>query len=85
MGLLEIGKLMQLHELELGNTPITDKGLKHLGGLEQLHKLTLPITEMVTNDAVAELRKRGFKAFRLEDGYPEWKAAGFPVEDSVAV
>jgi rhodanese-related sulfurtransferase/predicted transcriptional regulator len=33
-------------------------------------------------EAVAELRKRVFKAFRLEDGYPEWKGAGLPVEDS---
>ena len=40
---------------------------------------------VLSYEAVAELRKRGFKAFRLEDGYPEWKAAGFPVEDSVAV
>jgi ArsR family transcriptional regulator len=31
-------------------------------------------------EAVALLRKRGFTARRLEDGYPEWKAAGLPVE-----
>ncbi len=31
-------------------------------------------------EAVAKLRERGFKARRLEDGYPEWKAAGMPVE-----
>ncbi len=31
-------------------------------------------------EAVAALRSRGFKAMRLEDGYPEWKAAGLPVE-----
>ena len=31
-------------------------------------------------DAVAELRKLGLKARRLEDGYPEWKQAGMPVE-----
>ncbi len=30
-------------------------------------------------EAVAKLRERGFKARRLEDGYPEWKAAGLPV------
>lgn len=33
-------------------------------------------------DAVARLREEGFKAFRLEDGFPEWKHAGFPVESS---
>jgi rhodanese-related sulfurtransferase/DNA-binding transcriptional ArsR family regulator len=31
-------------------------------------------------EAVALLRVRGFKIRRLEDGYPEWKAAGLPVE-----
>lgn len=31
-------------------------------------------------DAVAKLRENGFDARRLEDGYPEWKAAGLPVE-----
>ena len=33
-------------------------------------------------DAVAKLRKKGLRARRLEDGYPEWKTAGFPVEVS---
>jgi rhodanese-related sulfurtransferase/DNA-binding HxlR family transcriptional regulator len=37
---------------------------------------------VLSYEAVAELRKRGFKASRLEDGYPEWKAAGLPVEHS---
>ena len=31
-------------------------------------------------DAVALLRKQGLKARRLEDGYPEWRTAGLPVE-----
>lgn len=31
-------------------------------------------------EAVAELRKKGFKARRLEEGYPEWKAAGLPIK-----
>ena len=31
-------------------------------------------------DAVARLRKQGLKARRLEDGYPEWRIAGLPVE-----
>jgi rhodanese-related sulfurtransferase len=30
-------------------------------------------------EAVALLRDRGFTIRRLEDGYPEWKAAGLPV------
>lgn len=31
-------------------------------------------------DAVARLREHGIKARRLQDGYPEWKTAGLPVE-----
>jgi rhodanese-related sulfurtransferase/DNA-binding transcriptional ArsR family regulator len=31
-------------------------------------------------EAVAELRAHGFKVRRLEAGFPEWKAAGLPVE-----
>jgi hypothetical protein len=29
---------------------------------------------------VEKLRKRGWKARRLRDGFPEWRAAGLPVE-----
>ncbi len=31
-------------------------------------------------DAVARLREQGLTARRLEDGFPEWKAQGLPVE-----
>jgi rhodanese-related sulfurtransferase/DNA-binding HxlR family transcriptional regulator len=31
------------------------------------------------DDAVRELNRRGYRAQRLEDGYPEWKQAGLPV------
>ena len=31
-------------------------------------------------DAVAALRKKGRRARRLEDGFPEWKSAGLPVD-----
>jgi rhodanese-related sulfurtransferase/predicted transcriptional regulator len=31
------------------------------------------------DDAVRELARRGFRARRLEDGYPEWHRAGLPV------
>jgi ArsR family transcriptional regulator len=34
-------------------------------------------------EAVAALRARGYRVRRLEDGYPEWKAAGLPVESVV--
>ncbi len=31
-------------------------------------------------EAIALLRRHGFRARRLEDGFPEWKATGLPVE-----
>jgi rhodanese-related sulfurtransferase/DNA-binding transcriptional ArsR family regulator len=31
-------------------------------------------------DAVAKLRAKGFNARRLQDGFPEWKLAGLPIE-----
>lgn len=34
-------------------------------------------------EAVALLRGRGFKVQRLEDGFPEWKASGLPVESGL--
>ena len=36
------------------------------------------------DDAVRLLRRRGRRARRLEDGYPEWQRAGLPVERAEA-
>jgi rhodanese-related sulfurtransferase/DNA-binding transcriptional ArsR family regulator len=33
------------------------------------------------DDAVRELKRRGLRARRLIDGFPEWKRAGLPVEE----
>ncbi|MBI4190154.1 MAG: metalloregulator ArsR/SmtB family transcription factor [Betaproteobacteria bacterium] len=33
-------------------------------------------------EAVAQLRKKGRQARRLENGFPEWKSAGLPVEEA---
>jgi rhodanese-related sulfurtransferase/predicted transcriptional regulator len=35
---------------------------------------------LMSFEAVEQLRKRGLKARRLENGFPEWRAAGLPVE-----
>ncbi len=35
-------------------------------------------------EAVALLRRHGFKVRRLEDGFPEWRAAGLPVAAGAA-
>ena len=37
---------------------------------------------LMSYDAVAALRKKGFNARRLQDGMPEWRLGGFPVESS---
>jgi rhodanese-related sulfurtransferase len=36
------------------------------------------------DDAVRVLREQGFSAVRLEDGFPEWRRAGLPVETGPA-
>lgn len=35
-------------------------------------------------DAVARLREKGLLAHRLENGYPEWKVAGLPIEKTLS-
>jgi len=37
---------------------------------------------LMSFDAVLKLRQRGWKARRLNEGFPEWKAAGLPTESS---
>jgi rhodanese-related sulfurtransferase/DNA-binding transcriptional ArsR family regulator len=39
---------------------------------------------VLSYEAVAALRARGFRARRLEDGLPEWRAAGLPVVTGTA-
>ena len=35
---------------------------------------------VLSYEAVAALRSNGLEAYRLEEGFPEWKAAGLPIE-----
>lgn len=35
---------------------------------------------LYSHDAVSLLREKGFMAQRLRDGFPEWQAAGYPVQ-----
>lgn len=39
---------------------------------------------LMSYEAVERLRLRGFTAMRLQDGFPEWKAAGLPVAAGAA-
>jgi rhodanese-related sulfurtransferase len=34
-------------------------------------------------EAVRILREKGFRAVRLEDGIPDWRARGLPIEDNI--
>lgn len=38
-----------------------------------------------STEAVSTLRARGYRVRRLEDGFPEWKAAGLPTERGAAL
>lgn len=75
-------------EYNLGHLPGAlnipfDQLEQHLGAL---HKNTEIVAYcrgpycVMSFEAVAVLRKNGFRIRRLEDGFPEWKAAGLAVE-----
>lgn len=40
----------------------------------------LPMHGVLSFNAVVALRAKGYKVRRLEDGFPQWKAAGLAVE-----
>ncbi len=61
-----------LHELE--------QRLEELGKDQEIVAYCRGPHCVLAFDAVARLREKGLKARRLEDGYPEWKAEGLPVE-----
>jgi rhodanese-related sulfurtransferase len=63
---------IQVHELE--------KRLKDLPKRKEVIAYCRGPYCLMSYDAVALLRKRGRRARRLEDGLPEWRAAGLPVE-----
>lgn len=63
------------------NVPLKDLA-RHLAGLAKQREIVAYCRGaycVLSFEAVALLRQRGFKVRRLEDGYPEWKAAGLPV------
>jgi len=75
-------------EYEAGHVPnainIPIKELQHkLAGLKMDKEIIAYCRGpycMMSFEAVEQLRAYGFKARRLEDGLPEWKHAGMPVE-----
>jgi rhodanese-related sulfurtransferase len=87
-GLVTVLDVRPEDEFALGHLP----GARNVP-LNQLKRLVSkldPNTEIVAYcrgpycvlsfEAVAQLRRLGFKARRLEDGLPEWRAAGLPIE-----
>jgi rhodanese-related sulfurtransferase len=64
------------------NIPVEDLS-KRLRGLPKTREVIAYCRGpycLLSVDAVALLRGKGLKARRLENGFPEWKAAGLPVE-----
>ncbi|MCW8931283.1 MAG: metalloregulator ArsR/SmtB family transcription factor [Gammaproteobacteria bacterium] len=65
------------------NIPLSELE-KHLGSLDITHDIVAYCRGphcVLAFDAVERLRDNGFTAHRLEDGFPEWKSAGLPVEE----
>jgi len=70
------------HILGAVNLPLGDlkKRLKDLPKGQEIIAYCRGPYCVLAFEAVAALRKKGFDARRLEEGYPEWKASGLPVE-----
>jgi rhodanese-related sulfurtransferase len=64
------------------NVPLADleKRLKRLSRNREIVAYCRGPYCVLAYEAVARLRKKGFKARRLQDGFPEWRVAGLPVE-----
>jgi len=68
------------------NIPIEELE-QHLEQFDQNHEIVAYCRGphcILAFDAVAKLRDKGFQARRLENGFPEWKVAGLPVEDKIS-
>jgi len=87
-GLVTVLDVRPVEEYEFGhipgaiNMPVEDieKCIKDIpAGQEVIAYCRGPYC-VLAFEAVAKLREKGFGARRLEDGYPEWKAAGLPIE-----
>lgn len=64
------------------NIPITEleSRLAHLDPGQEIVAYCRGAYCVLSYEAVAALRAKGFQARRLEEGLPEWRAAGLPVE-----
>ncbi len=66
------------------NVPLSELGmrLKELKARREIVAYCRGPYCMLSYEAVAMLREKGFRARRLADGFPEWKTAGLPIERS---
>jgi ArsR family transcriptional regulator len=88
VGIVTVLDLRPEDEFALGHLPgainIPLRELeKRLAGLDPEHEIVAYCRGpycVLSYEAVAVLRARGFKVRRLEDGLPEWRAAGLPVD-----
>jgi rhodanese-related sulfurtransferase/DNA-binding transcriptional ArsR family regulator len=66
------------------NVPLTElkKRLHHIPAEQEVVAYCRGPYCLLAYEAVEVLRKKGIKARRLEDGYPEWRLRGLPVEVS---
>lgn len=79
------------HEYELGhlqyaiNIPLSElkKELKKLPQKKEIIAYCRGPHCILSFEAVEQLRSKGYKARRLEDGFPEWKLEGLPIEERV--
>ncbi|MDA1024192.1 MAG: metalloregulator ArsR/SmtB family transcription factor [Proteobacteria bacterium] len=64
------------------NIPIEEleQGLGHLPPDNEVVAYCRGPYCLLSYEAVDKLREKGFSARRLEDGFPEWKLAGLPIE-----
>ena len=79
------------HEYELGhlqyaiNIPLSElkKELKKLPQKKEIVAYCRGPHCILSFEAVEQLRSKGYKARRLEDGFPEWKLEGLPIDERV--
>jgi ArsR family transcriptional regulator len=71
----------QAHVVEALNIPLAqlERRLAELPADQEIVAYCRGPWCVLSFEAVALLRRRGYRARRLEDGFPEWKIAGLPI------
>jgi rhodanese-related sulfurtransferase len=64
---------------KIEDRPVMRKRLAELGPAQDIVAYCRGAYFVLAYEAVEALRAKGFKARRLEDGLPEWRAARLPI------